>query len=82
MSRRGGQVEAAVLIVGIAHHGPATATDILFFGNIFVRALWKKAVDGTRAIRTASPIAAKDTILEVYLLHYVLDWRGILYGKV
>jgi hypothetical protein len=50
MSRRGCQVEAAVLIVGIAHHGPATATGILIFGEIFVGALWQEAVDGTRAI--------------------------------
>jgi len=50
MSRGGGQIKAAVLIVGIAHHGPATATGILIFGEIFVGALWKEAVDGTRAI--------------------------------
>jgi len=49
MSRGGGQVEAAVLIVSIAHHGPTTATGILIFGKVFVRALWKEAVDGTRS---------------------------------
>lgn len=36
MPRGGGQVEAAVLIVGIADHGPASATGILIFGKIFV----------------------------------------------
>ena len=36
MSRGGGQVEAAVLIVGIADHSPATATGILIFGKILV----------------------------------------------
>lgn len=49
VSRGGGQVEAAVLIVCITHHGPTTATGILIFGEVFVRALWKEAVDGTCA---------------------------------